>query len=70
MGLKKFALLAAAFALAAPAIAETHVEPAVQPGGDIPRSFHPLAAPLPAKAATSRKASRPRAATSSTSGVN
>ncbi len=47
MGLKKFALLAAAFALAAPVVAETHVEPAVQPGGDIPRSFHPLAAPLP-----------------------
>jgi putative CocE/NonD family hydrolase len=44
MQLKTFAF-AAAFIAAAPVLAETHVEPAVRPGGDIPRSFH---APVPA----------------------
>jgi putative CocE/NonD family hydrolase len=32
-------LIAAALALAAPVLAEAHVEPAVQPGGDIPSKF-------------------------------
>src|SRR6476659_7486460 len=45
MGLKKFALIALAFASAA--IAETHVQPAVQPGGDIPKTFHPTVPPIP-----------------------
>jgi putative CocE/NonD family hydrolase len=39
---RKFAFIAAALALAAPISAETHVQPAVQPGGDIPRNFQPL----------------------------
>src|SRR5689334_2322824 len=38
MGLKKFALVA--LALASAAIAESHVQPAVQPGGDIPQRFN------------------------------
>jgi putative CocE/NonD family hydrolase len=43
--LKRFAFLAAALALAAPSFAETHVQPAVQPGGDIPAKFHPTFVP-------------------------
>jgi uncharacterized protein len=39
--LKMLALIAAALALTAPAAAETRVEPAVQPGGDIPSKFRP-----------------------------
>jgi putative CocE/NonD family hydrolase len=41
-----FALLAA-LALAAPLAAETRVQPAVQPGGDIPTVFHPAVPPIP-----------------------
>ena len=41
MTFKKLALIAAALALTAPAAAETRVEPAVQPGGDIPSKFRP-----------------------------
>jgi putative CocE/NonD family hydrolase len=44
MGFRKFALVA--LALASAAAAEAHVQPAVQPGGDIPRSFRP-APPIP-----------------------
>ena len=40
------ALFAAAFTLAAPLAAENHVQPAVQPGGDIPAHFRPVA-PIP-----------------------
>ena len=40
MRFRSYLLLAAAFALAAPLSAETHVQPAVQPGGDIPKAFH------------------------------
>jgi putative CocE/NonD family hydrolase len=40
------ALFAAAFTLAAPLAAESHVQPAVQPGGDIPAHFRPVA-PIP-----------------------
>ena len=48
MDLKTSALLAAALVLSAPLFAETHVQPAVQPGGDIPSKFHPtFAAPYP-----------------------
>ena len=48
MDLKTSALLAAALALSAPLFAETHVQPAVQPGGDIPSKFHPaFTAPYP-----------------------
>ena len=45
MRLKKFAFVAAALAFAVPALAETHVTPAVEPGGDIPANFHPAFAP-------------------------
>jgi hypothetical protein len=38
-------LCLAALALAAPLAAETHVQPAVQPGGDIPPNFHPTYVP-------------------------
>ncbi|HEY8592906.1 MAG TPA: CocE/NonD family hydrolase [Sphingomicrobium sp.] len=37
----KLALLPAAVALASPSIADPQVQPAVQPGGDIPRKFRP-----------------------------
>jgi uncharacterized protein len=47
MPLRKFALAAAALALAGAAAAETHVQPAVQPGGDIPRQFRPAVPPIP-----------------------
>lgn len=47
MRFSKFVLFAAAFALTAPVIAADHVQPAVQPGGDIPRSFHPPVLPIP-----------------------
>src|SRR5690349_23343210 len=45
MGLNKFALVALAFASAA--TAGSHVQPAVQPGGDIPKAFHPTVPPIP-----------------------
>ena len=41
MAFKRFAFFAAALALASPIAAETHVQPAVQPGGDIPPDFKP-----------------------------
>jgi hypothetical protein len=44
MGYRRFAFVALAFASAL--AAETHVQPAVQPGGDIPPAFHPVA-PIP-----------------------
>ena len=48
MELRKFAFVAAAaFGLAAPLFAESHVQPAVQPGGDIPAQFHPVVPPVP-----------------------
>ena len=47
MLLSKFALLAAVVSLAAPTFAADHLEPAVQPGGDIPKSFHGAIAPVP-----------------------
>src|SRR5690349_14422487 len=45
MGLKKFAFVA--LALASAAVAESHVQPVVQPGGDIPKAFHPTVPPIP-----------------------
>jgi hypothetical protein len=44
---RKFALLAAALALAVPATAENRLPVAVQPGGDIPKSFHPTVPAMP-----------------------
>ncbi len=46
MRLRQFALFTAACLLAAPLSAEARVEPAVQPGGDIPAHFQPVA-PIP-----------------------
>ena len=43
--MKTFAFAIAALALAAPVLAETHVQPAVEPGGDIPRNFKPVQTP-------------------------
>src|SRR5690242_8462347 len=43
MDLTRFAFIAAALLLAAPLSAE--VQPAVQPGGDIPPNFHPTYVP-------------------------
>jgi putative CocE/NonD family hydrolase len=45
MSLRKFAFAVAALALSAPLLAESHVQPAVQPGGDIPPAFHPTVVP-------------------------
>ena len=45
MSFRKYAFVAAAFLLSAPLLAETHVTPAVQPGGDIPANFQPAIAP-------------------------
>jgi putative CocE/NonD family hydrolase len=45
MSFSKFAWIALAFASALSA--ETHVQPAVQPGGDIPKTFHPTVPPIP-----------------------
>jgi hypothetical protein len=45
--MKRFALFVAALALAAPITAETHVTPAVQPGGDIPSAFRSTVPPIP-----------------------
>ena len=56
------ALFAAACLLAAPlAAAETHVQPAVQPGGDIPRSFHPTVPPIPRGGDIPQRFTAPRA---------
>ena len=63
----KLASLVIALALAAPALAETHVQPAVQPGGDIPAdSIRPFAPVRPA-GDIPREASPRRARASSTS---
>ena len=43
--MKTFAFALAALTLAAPLLAETHVQPAVEPGGDIPRDFRPVHSP-------------------------
>jgi hypothetical protein len=47
MAFRKFAIVAAALAVASPVLAETYVTPAVQPGGDIPSTFHPTVPPIP-----------------------
>jgi hypothetical protein len=44
MRLKTIALFVAALNFALPLAAESHVQPAVQPGGDIPSHFQPVAA--------------------------
>ncbi len=47
MQLRKFALVAGALTLSAPLTAESHVQPAVKPGGDIPKAFHRRSPPIP-----------------------
>ena len=47
MGFSKFAWVAFALAAASPLLAETHVQPAVQPGGDIPPGFKSPVPPIP-----------------------
>ena len=51
----------AALAFAAPLAAETHVQPAVQPGGDIPRTFQPAVPPIPKGGDIPRAFNAPRA---------
>src|SRR5512142_1434118 len=58
---RKFAFLAAALSLAAPTFAADHLEPAVQPGGDIPKSFHGTLAPDPRGADIPQSFTTPRA---------
>jgi putative CocE/NonD family hydrolase len=47
MAFRSYLLFAAALAFAVPASAETHFQPAVQPGGDIPKAFHGNVPPIP-----------------------
>jgi uncharacterized protein len=58
---RKFAFVAAALSLSAPAFAADHVEPAVKPGGDIPRSFHGAVAPVPKGGDIPQRFTPPRA---------
>ncbi|HUP67005.1 MAG TPA: CocE/NonD family hydrolase [Sphingomicrobium sp.] len=57
---RKLALIAAAFALASPTIAQTHLEPAVQPGGDIPSKFRSPFTPFPGRQLPRRGYNWPR----------
>ena len=60
MTVDRLACLALALACAAPIAAETHVQPAVQPGGDIPSAFHPVA-PIPRGGDIPQRFEAPRA---------
>jgi hypothetical protein len=60
MDLRKFACLALAIAAASPLSAETHLQPAVQPGGDIPQAFRPVA-PIPKGGDIPQRFEAPRA---------
>jgi predicted acyl esterase len=60
MVFKRFGLFTAAIALSEPLTAETHVQPAVQPGGDIPQSFRPIA-PIPKGGDIPKSFNAPRA---------
>jgi putative CocE/NonD family hydrolase len=57
----KFAFAAAALSLAAQAVAEDHVQPAVQPGGDIPKSFQGNVPPIPRGGDIPQRFTPPRA---------
>lgn len=61
MKFSKCAFLAAALLLASPVVGETHVEPAVQPGGDIPKDFHPTVPPIPKGGDIPQRFTPPRA---------
>src|SRR3954470_5915630 len=60
MSVKKLALFVAALTFALPLAAESHVQPAVQPGGDIPSHFQPVA-PIPKGGDIPLRFSPPRA---------
>jgi putative CocE/NonD family hydrolase len=47
MAFRELAFMSLALAAASPMPAETHVTPAVQPGGDIPPAFRPTVPPIP-----------------------
>ena len=59
--MRRFAFVAAALWLAAPAFAENHLDVAVQPGGDIPAHFQPTVPPIPKGGDIPRAFSAPRA---------
>jgi putative CocE/NonD family hydrolase len=61
MKLNKCAFVAAAFLAAAPVFAETHVQPAVEPGGDIPKNFRPTVPPIPKGGDIPERFAAPRA---------
>jgi putative CocE/NonD family hydrolase len=61
MQFKRLALIAAALAIAAPAGSRAVVQPAVQPGGDIPRNFHPTVPPVPRGGDIPQRFTPPRA---------
>ncbi|HXS49397.1 MAG TPA: CocE/NonD family hydrolase [Sphingomicrobium sp.] len=61
MKFNKVAVLSAALALAAPALAASRVQPAVQPGGDIPQTFHPAVPPIPRGGDIPQRFTAPRA---------
>ena len=68
MRLRKFAfLIAALIGLTAPLTAATDVQPAVQPGGDIPPKFQPRVPAIPKGGDIPQALQRRRAASSSTS---
>jgi putative CocE/NonD family hydrolase len=58
---RKFALFAAALALAVPATAENRLPAAVQPGGDIPKNFHPAVPAIPKGGDIPKSFTAPRA---------
>ena len=59
MGFKKFAFVALAFASSL--AAESHIQPAVQPGGDIPPAFRHMVPPVPKGGDIPRSFAPPRA---------
>lgn len=61
MSSRKFAFAAAALSLAAQAVAADHVQPAVQPGGDIPKSFQGSVPPFPRGGDIPQRFTPPRA---------
>src|ERR1700756_1926551 len=61
MSSRKFAFAAAALSLAAQVMAADHVQPAVQPGGDIPKSFQGSVPPIPKGGDIPQRFAPPRA---------
>ena len=61
MHLRKLAFMAVALSLSAAAFAAVHVEPAVQPGGDIPKAFHGTVPAIPKGGDIPQRFTPPRA---------